>query len=174
MLGSRNLVRGILWSRGITICIYVLAEQRGHEPVRVQVKPSFANRHLWKTIYEYDDHYYVDAVKLLLDAKIIPGSRIKKLDVKRDFPWLPENSQQARDIGRFRWFSDDFLAVSVTDPNMVIDIRYSFLPNRIDPMWGVEVSRQSINAGDNDAHARYRTTRNMNSKTTEHFLDMLF
>ena len=165
---------GVVQKQRAEDAAYALAEQRGHEPVRVQVKPSFANRHLWKTIYEYDDRYYVDAVKLLWDVKYLPGSSIRKLDVKRDFPWLPEASRQARDVERFRWFSDDFLAVSASDPNLIVDIRYSFLPNRIDPMWGVEVSSQAIDSGDEDAHAGYRMIRNTNSQITEHFLKMLF
>ncbi|MBE9563958.1 MAG: metal-dependent hydrolase, partial [Proteobacteria bacterium] len=36
-----------------------LAQQRGHQVERVQVKPSFGNRHVWKMIYEYDGRYYV-------------------------------------------------------------------------------------------------------------------
>ena len=165
---------GIVQKQRAEAAVFALAEQRGHEAERVQVKPSFANRHLWKAIYEYDGRYYVDAIKLLWDVEYLPGSSIKKLDVKRDFPWLPEASQQARDIERFRWFSDDFLAVSKRYPNLVMDIRYSFLPDRIDPMWGVEVSRQTIRARDFDAHADYKMIRNLNPQTTERFLDMLF
>jgi len=116
---------GVVQKQRAEAAAYALAEQRGHEPVRVQVKPSFANRHLWKTIYEYDDHYYVDTV-------------------------------------------------SASDPNLIVDIRYSFLPNMIDPMWGVEVSKQPINTGDEDAHAGYRMIKNTNSQATEHFLEMLF
>ena len=73
------------------------------------------NRHVWKLIYQYDDRYYVDAVKLLWGREYITGSSIRKLDLKRDFPWLPADSQQAKDVERFRWFSDDFLAVSIGD-----------------------------------------------------------
>ncbi|VAW75000.1 Integral membrane protein [hydrothermal vent metagenome] len=165
---------GIFQKQRAEDALAVLADQRGHQAVRVQVKPSFANRHLWKTIYEYEGRYYVDAVKLLWNVEYLPGSSIRKLDIKRDFPWLPEDSQQARDIERFRWFSDDFLAVSKRYPNLIMDMRYSFLPNEISPMWGVEVSREQVDAGNQDVHVGYRMIRNMNPQTRKRFLEMLF
>jgi len=151
-----------------------LVEQRGHKIERSQVKPSFANRHLWKTIYEYDGRYYVDAVKLLWDVEYFKGSSIQKLDMKRDFPWLPEDSQQAKDVERFRWFSDGFLAVSTQDPNYIIDMRYSFVPNHIKPMWGVEVNKVLIDEGDLDAHVFYEMSNRLDKHTTKQFMDMLF
>ena len=40
-----------------------LAAQRGHTPIRLEVKPSFANILLWKVIYESYGGYYTDAVR---------------------------------------------------------------------------------------------------------------
>jgi len=154
--------------------LYVLAEQRGHQVERFHVKPSFANRHLWKLIYEYDGRYYVDAVKLLNNTEYITGTSIQKLDVRRDFPWLPEDSQQAKDVERFRWFSDDYLAVSSHDPNLIMDMRYSFLPNQISSMWGVEVSKQLVDEGKLDAHVDYKIKNGTDRKTYRRFMDMVF
>lgn len=165
---------GIFQKQRAIDAVAMLADQRGHEAVRVQVKPSFANRHLWKTIYEYDGRYYVDAVKLLWNVESLPGSSIRKLEVKRDFPWLPADSQQAKDIERFRWFSDDFLAVSEQAPNLIMDMRYSFLPNEIAPMWGIEISREQVDAGNQEVHVSYRMIRSMTPQTRERFIDMLF
>jgi len=165
---------GVIQKQRAEDVVAVLADQRGHVAVRVQVKPSFGNRHLWKTIYEYDGRYYVDAVKLLWNVEYLPGASIRKLEVKRDFPWLPADSQQAKDIERFRWFSNDFLAVSQRYPNLIMDMRYSFIPNEIAPMWGVEISKDQVDAGNQDVHVGYRMIRNMNPQTRERFLDMLF
>ncbi|MBT8120012.1 MAG: metal-dependent hydrolase [Gammaproteobacteria bacterium] len=154
--------------------VSALAQQRGHQIERMHLKPGFANRHLWKMIYEYDGRYYVDAVRLLWDTKYITGTSIQKLDVERDFPWLPENSQQAVDIERFRWFSDGFLAVSTRNPNLIMDVRYSFLPNKINPMWGVEVSKPQIDAGNLDVHAEYQIVRNLDDRTGKVYFEMLF
>ena len=151
-----------------------LAQQRGHQIERVQVKPSFGNRHVWKLIYEFDGRYYVDAVRLLWNAEYIPGTSIKKLDVKRDYPWLPADSQQAKDIERFRWFSDGFLAVSTQDPNLIMDMRYSFLPNQVNSMWGVVVNKQLIDEGDLETHAKYESQRKLDEKTKQRFFQLLF
>jgi len=154
--------------------VLALAEQRGHQVERVHLKPGFANRHLWKMIYEYDGRYYVDAVKLLWSTKVIRGTSIQKLDVQRDFPWLPVESQQAKDIERFRWFSDGFLAVSTRNPDLIMDVRYSFLPNEINPMWGVEISKQDIDDGNLDAYADYQMIRNVDERTGRAYFEMLF
>jgi len=151
-----------------------LALQRGHQVERINVKPSFGNRHVWKIIYEYDGRYYVDAVRLLWDVEYIMGSSIEKLDVSRDFPWLPEDSQQAKDIERFRWFSDDFLAVSVEDKRLITDVRYSLLPNDIKPMWGIEVNKQLVDDDDLDAHVFYEINNQLDKEARGRFLDMLF
>ena len=151
-----------------------MASQRGHQIERTHIKPSFGNRHVWKLIYEYDGRYYVDAVKLLWDVDLIEGSSVQKLNVKRDFPWLPRDSQQAKDVERFRWFSDDFLAVSAENEKLITDVRYSFLPNRIKPMWAIEINKYLIDSGDLDAHVFYEMNNNLDAKTRKEFLEMVF
>ena len=165
---------GIIQKHRAEQVVYELAEQRGHQIERLQVKPTFANRHVWKIIYEYDGRYYVDAVKLLLNAEHIKGASIQKLNVKRDFPWLPEASQQAKDIERFRWFSDGYLAVNPDNENMIMDMRYSFLPNRIDAMWGIELDKQLIEAGVLDTHVLYKIKSGADKETVKEYMDMIF
>ncbi len=168
------LILGLVQHYRAESAVFELAQQRGHQVERVQVKPSFGNRHVWKLIYEYDGRYYVDAVKLLLKTEYITGTSIQKLNVKRDFPWLPADSQQAKDVERFRWFSDDYLAVSGHNPNLIMDVRYSFLPNRINSMWGVEVNKQLIDEGKLDAHVRYDIKNGTGKKTVKRFMEMVF
>jgi len=147
--------------------IVQIAKQRGHLPERIIVKPSFANRHVWKLIYEYNNNYYVDAVKLLWNKHLIPGTSVQKLDVLRDFPSLNKQSIQAKDIERFRWFSNDFLAVNPFDKSIIIDVRYSFIPNKIKMMWGIKIDN-SMN------HVLFKTKSRPNKKTRQEFIDMLF
>ena len=165
---------GVLQNQRSEAAAVELALQRGHQVERVHAKPSFGNRHVWKIIYEYDGRYYVDAVKLLWDVEYIKGSSIEKLDVKRDFPWLPSESQLAKDIERFRWFSDDFLAVSVEDEKLITDVRYSLLPNEINFMWGIEVNKSLIDDGDLDAHVFYEINNEVDKSARVRFFDMLF
>lgn len=165
---------GLIQKQRAEDAIQLLTQQRGHQAIRSMQKPSFANRHVWKTMYEYDNRYYVDAVRLLWNTEIIQGASIKKLNVKDDFWWLPKDSQQAKDIERFRWFSDDFLAIRSDNPNTIMDVRYSFLPNKIDPMWHIEIDQQSIDDGKLDSHVKYHIKRSLNKETRKEFIDMVF
>ena len=121
-----------------------IAEQRGHVITRIKAKPSFGNLILWKIIYETNDQFHVDATNLLF-GKIIEGESVKKLNLKKDFPWLKKNSQQYKDVERFRWFSNNFLAVNPQNENQIIDIRYSGIPNEIGGLWGVQLNSNKNN-----------------------------
>jgi inner membrane protein len=121
-----------------------IAEQRGHIVTRIKAKPSFGNLILWKTIYETDNQFHVDATNLLF-SKIIPGESIEKLNIEKDFHWLGKESQQYKDVERFKWFSNDFLAVNPKNKNQIIDIRYSGLPNEIGGLWGVQLNPNKHN-----------------------------
>ncbi len=128
-----------------------LAAARGHQPVRLSAKAGFANLLVWKLIYEYDGRFYVDGIRTGLSTTICPGASIARLDVARDFPWLDPNSQQARDLERFRWFSGGYVAVDQRRSNRVIDMRYSVVPNAIKALWGIELDPQAAAS----EHVRY-------------------
>ena len=81
-----------------------LAQSRGHDVINLGLKPSFANIIVWKSVYQYQDRYYVDAIRVGFNGKVYPGSSTEKLDTKKHFQWLKLNSQQATDIDRLRWF----------------------------------------------------------------------
>lgn len=146
-----------------------LAEARGHVPVRLTVKPTLGNLYLWKLIYEYEGRYYVDAAKVGWRGVSVQGASIDKLDVARDFPQLAPESIQARDIERFRWFSDGFIARDPGDNLMIMDVRYSFLPNDLKPLWVIRLRPEA-----SDQHVEYLTTRNLTSETRQQFVEMLF
>jgi inner membrane protein len=133
-----------------------LAHQRGHEPLRLEAKPSFANLLVWKIVYETTDFFHVDAVRVgLAGARVYGGEKIRKLDVATQFPWLDANAQQAWDIRRFDWFSNRYLALSPRDPLLIVDIRYSLVPNQADGLWGIRLDRNALHA----AHVDYVTAR---------------
>ncbi|MEO0323926.1 MAG: metal-dependent hydrolase [Myxococcota bacterium] len=148
-----------------------LAAGRGHSPERLEVKPSFANLLLWKSIYEAEDRYYVDAVRLGLfaDAVHYEGSSVRALDLERDFPWLDPRSQQGQDVGRFRWFSQDFLAVDPRHPERIGDVRYSLLPNDVRPLWAITLDEE---AGPED-HVGYVNDRSRDADMAARFGRML-
>jgi inner membrane protein len=97
----------------------------------------------------------VDAVRARLGPQVFAGDSVQKLVVDRDMPWLDRDSQQARDIERFRWFSDGYIARDPLYANRVIDIRYSIIPNEVAPLWSIEL-RPEAAPGE---HAAYRVHR---------------
>ena len=131
---------GVVQEERAMVAGEALVAQRGHAPAVVSAKPSFGNLLLWKIVYEYDDEFWVDAVRAGGSVTIIEGDHVKRLDLKAAFPWLDPESQQARDVERFRWFSNDYLAVDRNDPLLVVDMRYSHLPNEIKGLWGIRLN----------------------------------
>ncbi len=148
-----------------------LAQERGHEIIRLEVKPSFANLAVWKVIYETPNHFYVDAVKPgLSKPRVWEGSHIKKLDIDNQLPWLEKDSRQANDISRFAWFSADYIAIDPHDKTRIVDIRYSMLPQNIAPLWGIQLSPKA----DTEQHAKYFTSRGDSLAALQQLLDMIF
>lgn len=142
-----------------------LASQRGHSIERIEVRPSFGNLLLWKSVYEtrVNDQtiYVVDAVHTSYKQKIYPGTAIPALDLDKDFPWLDATSQQGRDVERFRWFSNDFLAIDPEQANRIVDMRYSILPQQVKPFWGIAMYPD----WPMEQHAQYSVTRHVGSET---------
>jgi len=132
-----------------------LAAQRGHAPIRIEVKPSFANILVWKTIYETPQGFHVDAVRATVRPRVFAGEAVPRLDPARDLPWLDPASQQARDVARFARFSDGFVAADPRHPGRIVDVRYSMVPNTARALWSIEVVPEAPVT----AHARYRTHR---------------
>jgi len=147
-----------------------IATQRGHQPIRVETKPSLGNLLLWKVIYETQDKFYVDAARIGINKTLFEGSSIAKLNTERDFPWLTESSQQAIDIARFSWFSDGYVAKDPTRPNQIMDVRYSAVPNEITPLWSIELNPTATNI----QHVRYIMNREVPPERIEAFKKMLF
>jgi inner membrane protein len=147
-----------------------VAASRGHEPVRLEAKPSLGNVVLWKIIYEHEGRYFVDAVRTGFAVTVYPGSSIEKLDFDRHFPWLDPDSRQARDVERFRRVSDDFLAPDDRSEGRIVDMRYSMLPNEIDAFWAIELDP----AADPGGPVRFVTTRERAREQFPRLLRMLF
>lgn len=147
-----------------------LAESRGHQPRQLEAKPSFSNLLLWKTVYEFGQRFYVDAVRVGRQASVYPGESIAKLDVVRDFPWLDRDSQQFRDLQRFSWFSQGYVALHPDDPLRITDIRYSMLPNEVSGLWSIRLDPQAGNG----SHVRYETHRERSAEVMSQFWDMVF
>ncbi|WP_373082610.1 metal-dependent hydrolase [Zhongshania sp.] len=146
-----------------------LAASRQHQVLSLSAKPSFANLLLWKVIYRTPDAFYVDAVRMGIKPKVIEGAAVAPLDIPRDLPWLQAGSQQAIDLERFRWFSQDYIALAADNSHRVIDLRYSLLPNEIEALWSIELSPSN-----SEQHVRYITQRGDSRAKSAELWRMLF
>ena len=145
-----------------------LANSRGHNAERMTLKPSFGNLILWKSIYQHEETYYVDAIRTVHSSTWCLGESIEMFDYQYHLPSLDKDSQQAKDIERFRWFSQDYLGYD-DKKSLVSDIRYSMIPNQIAPMWGLVIdTEQSI-----DDHAAWWTSRSLDQGQLDLFKEML-
>lgn len=148
-----------------------IAAERGHQPLRLEAKPSFGNLIIWKLVYETKQQFYVDAVKPgLFKKRVWTGESTKKINLAEDFPWLESNSQQAEDIKRFGKFSSGYLGMDPQDSLGIVDIRYSLLPHQIAPLWGIQLSEDQ-NA---EKHVKYFTRREQRSASLKELMTMIF
>ena len=95
------------------------------------------------------------------------GRSIARLQVPEDFPQLRPEDQAYKDILRFNWFSSGYTAFHPLQSDYVIDVRYSLVPNEIEPLWGI------IIPVDADRHVGYKTHRGLSDKKQKKFFDML-
>jgi inner membrane protein len=147
-----------------------LAASRGHITEQLLVKPTLANLILWRSIYETNGEFYIDAIRvgLFSEPRIYPGESIKKFVPHLHLDGLPEDSVLAKDISRFTVFSDGFVAIQPERPNLLVDVRYSNLPTTVAPLWGIELDLQNIGQ-----HAHYQLFRDASKETRQKFLTYL-
>ena len=158
------------WQRQrVTEAAFALAAERGHDPIRLEAKPGFAQLLVWKSVYEWEEQFFVDGVRAGFSTTTYPGDYIGKIGRKWAEAHLPANSQILKDFERFRWFSGDYLALSPGSDRVVMDVRYSMNVNEIAPLWSIELDARKPNE-----HVVYQTHRTVTTDTWDQFTNMLF
>lgn len=148
--------------------IETLAASRGHTSARLIVKPSFGNTLLWRSIYEHEGRFYVDAVQVGTESRLYEGSSIRKYQPAEDARGLAKDSVLYKDILRFRKFSANYIAQHPERPNVLGDVRYSIQTDGVSPLWGIEMDFSKP-----EQHARFRVYRGLDKKQRERFFAML-
>lgn len=141
-----------------------IAAMRGHEMSKLLVKPTLLNGYLWRSVYKFNDRYYVDAFFATpFKIRHYEGSSLPAFKVEVDLPQLPSESVAAMDIKRFAHFSDNYLAFK---DNEIIDVRFSGLPQDVTPLWSIEVENAN-------SHILYKLNRPLDSDTRGQFYRMM-
>jgi inner membrane protein len=148
---------------------YEIAKKRGHVIEKSIVKPTLGNIVLWRSIYLYQDNYYIDAIRVgLSNDKIYQGETVKRVILDNNFSTIDSTSQLYQDIRRFQTFSNNYIAFDPRDQSILGDIRYSMLPISANPLWGI-----TINPNNSDDHTPYLTMRKHNEKLRQQYIGMV-
>ncbi|MEM8486566.1 MAG: metal-dependent hydrolase [Bacteroidota bacterium] len=147
------------------------AAETGHTVERLIVKPTMGNLVLWRSVYQSEGMYYVDAVRVGLpnQSRVFKGDMVDVFDVSRDLPRLSAQTTLYDDIQRFAVFSDGFLAWHPDQPNVLGDVRYAMLPTSTRPLWGITLNLDAPNE-----HVSFDTYRSLSAGERKAFLAMLF
>ena len=144
-------------------------EERGHEITDYVVKPTMGNLLLWRSLYSYKDEIFVDALRLGDPIVRYPGGVVSKFVLERDLAWADRGTRVWRDSYRFLANTRGW-AIPLDNARTVLgDIRYSMLPNGIDPLWELHFQRENPNAV-----PRLISRRSLSPEVREVFSRMLF
>lgn len=115
-----------------------IAAIRG-DPVAVgRAIPTLANLLVWRSIYQSEGNFYVDALRVGPFKKLYwPGGSVPKIDVAEVQPAPPPNSRLRQDLEIFEWFSEGYTGLLQYRPWELSDLRFSAIPNGTDPLWGI-------------------------------------
>ena len=133
-----------------------LAASRGHAVERFAVQPSFANILVWRGLYQNNGSFHAAALRPGFGATTALAGESATAFTPATLG-LPPGSRMADDLRRFAHFAGHWLAVAARpgDGTMVIgDARYSLLPQKMAPLWGI-----AIDPARPDLHARWLSFR---------------
>ena len=112
------------------------AEARGHHVERIFVHPTIFDLVFWRALYQEDGRIHVAAVRAGRGVDVYFGDTVA-LEGLDQWAHLPADSVLHRDLRRFQWFTDGWMARDPEAPELIGDLRYSNEPHRSNPLWGV-------------------------------------
>ena len=155
VFGCMYLLLGAYQNHRVTEEVYNVAKSRGHDAEKVFVKPSFGNLVVWRTVYLFQGHFYVDAIRASRGFEHFVGGTIKHFDNEKLDDKLQLSDTHKYDLRRFAWFTSDMLGESTTHPLKFIDVRYALLPNELDSIWFIEINEET----DPNEHLKFQAVR---------------
>ena len=147
-----------------------LARDRGHKIERLLLNPTIGNVILWRSVYQYKNNYFIDAVYVPFvgKSKFKKGTSVGVINIETVFPEISKDSLQRNDIRKFSYFSQDFVFLHPDFKNTIADLRYGTLPHDHRSLWGIEVDPY-----ENEKHVIFRKLRNFKNEHYQKFWEML-
>jgi inner membrane protein len=121
-----------------------LIAARGHQAEDARVIPTPLAVVLHRSIYLAGGRIHADAIRtpLLGSPTYRPGGSIEVFDPAA--AGLPEAARRpdrmARDLARYRWFTDGFWARVPDRPGVIGDYRITADPAGLNPLWGMQLA----------------------------------
>lgn len=138
------LAFGVVQRHRAELIGHTIARQRGEQVLCLEAKPAVFSNSLFRIIYETPTHYQADAVFVgwFGRKQIYAGEIADKFELDALQPRPPVDSTLAHDIGRFGFFSGEWLCLHPGGSQIVGDFRYALFPNSGSPLWGIVVDPQ--------------------------------
>lgn len=154
----------------VTNEIEKIARNQGHEIEKLKLNPTLSNIILWRTVYEFNNNYYVNAIYMpfFAEAKTYSGHKVNKINLDNLLAEFPENSAITQDIQRFNIFSQGFIYFYPQEENIIADLRYGILPNGINSLWGIKINKEKP-----EVHSEYIFLRKFSQDKVKTFSKML-
>jgi inner membrane protein len=110
-------------------------------------KPTIGNRLLWRFTYISSGKVYSDGIRAGWFSGITyyEGESVSLVNPDTDFTEMA-GTEKLVDIFRFSRLSDGYLAWHPEQKNVLGDARYSMLPTKIEPLWGIEIDRSETDS----------------------------
>lgn len=117
-----------------------LATIRGDVPDRAAVFPAFATTIVWRSLYLHDGTLFMDRIRVpwfaapeWSDGYTMPLATNAELRSATG-----EDGRLQRDVDRFSWFADGWIAHGDED-GIIGDARYSSSATRFEPVWAIRL-----------------------------------
>jgi inner membrane protein len=170
-LAAAYLTLGWVQNARVQAITQALAQDQGHDPQRLLVRPTLGNLWLWRSVYLHADEYHVNALRLnpfTRSVQVFIGGRIARYEPDTELGAIPADSVLGQDIRRFQRFTNDYLARDPATPTLITDVRYANLPTQVEPLWAIR-----IDPSQPQRHADYELFRDRSRANRQAFVDML-
>ncbi len=145
-----------------------LAAARGEVIERGGAKPTLFNLLLWRGVWQSGETLHAVALRpgWFGPDRVSEVADAPAFALARELPGLDPTSTAARDVERFRHFSDGWLVALEQERGSALigDFRYATLPDEIRPLWAVRLDPTAP-----ERHADYVTLREIAPGTLARF-----
>ena len=148
-----------------------IAKTRNHNIERSFFNPTIGNIFLWRSIYQYNNNYYIDAVRIIpfKSLEFKEGEQTKVINIDNIYPFLTEDSIQKQDIKRFSKFSKDYIYQYPNKEYIISDLRYGIFPYDLRGLWGIKISPET-----QDEHVKFIYFRAAEERNFKELLSLIF